>query len=248
MASSPGNPTPKYWFDAPPLTAAAIKQSTDGGIYHGTNVSPKNKYLREFMAFTVTATALPMPMILCDYLLYYPTIDESITDPQVMTNTVPLPRYKDGEGVMMMAVSVASRTGGQSFSVSYTNSKGVSGRTSQTVIENSVSVNGSIVTSDRAVASSTGPFIPLQAGDTGVRQVDSITMNGVDVGLFSIILVKPVAQASILGIDAPVEIDYFRDFSQLPQIFDDAYLNLICLPQGALNATAIHGSIKTIFN
>lgn len=200
------------------------------------------------MAFTVTATALPMPIILCDYLLYYPTIDESITDVQPMTNSVPLPRYTTGDGVMMMAVSVASRTGGQSFTVSYTNSNGVSGRTSQVVVENSVSVNGSIVTSDRAILNATGPFIPLQSGDTGVRQVDSVTMNGVDVGLFSIILVKPLAQASILGIDAPVEIDYFRDFSQIPQIFDDAYLNIICLPQGALSATAIHGSIKTIFN
>lgn len=38
-------------------------------------------------------TALPMRMILLDYLMYYPLIDEGTTDEQFMTNTIPLPRY-----------------------------------------------------------------------------------------------------------------------------------------------------------
>ena len=251
LCMSPGNPLPKYWFDATPLTAAQVKQSTDGGLFHGGNVTPANKYLRELMAFCVTATALPMPMILCDYLLYYPTIDDSITDPQVMTNGVTLPRYTDGAGVQMIAVSTAARTGGQSFSVSYTNQDGTSGRTSATVLENAVSVTGSIVTSAQtsttANNNATGVFIPLQSGDTGVRSIQSVTMNGSDVGLFTIILVKPLASFSIRGIDAVVEVDYFKDFGMTPIIQDDAYLNLICLPQGSLAASAIHGSIKTTF-
>ena len=46
-----------------------------------------------------------MSIILADYLLYYPTIVDGNTDPQVMNNTVTLPRYTDGKGVMMMAVT-----------------------------------------------------------------------------------------------------------------------------------------------
>lgn len=248
LSMSTGNPPPKYWFDATPLIAVQIKQSTDGGIMHGSNVSPAQKYLRELMAFCVTATPLPMPMILMDYLLYYPTIDESITDPQLMTNSVGLPRYTNGAGVQMVAISDAARTGGQTFSVTYTNSNGVAGRVTPNIIETGLAVTGNLVSSAQATSGSTGPFLTLQAGDTGVQSVQSVTMNGSDSGLFTIVLVKPLCQFSIRGIDAPVEVDYFKDFPVIPQIQDDAFLNFICLPQGSLSASAIHGSIKTTFN
>lgn len=238
LSMSPGNPNPQY-YAASPGVSVAMSQSTDGGIFHGGNVSPARKYLRRMMAMTVTATAVPMPMILLDYLLYYPFIDESTTDPQTLTNSVTLPRSTDGVGVQMMAVVVAGQTGGQSFQVSYTNSDGVSGRTSQTVTMNAQSVNGTLVATSKT--SSGGPFIGLQAGDSGVRSVESVTMNGIDVGLFTLVLVKPIAQMSIRGIDAPVEVDYLLDFAQLPRIEDNAYLNFICHPGGTLSAAPIHG-------
>lgn len=249
LAMSPGNPIPKYWFDATPLISVQVKQSTDGGLFHGSNVTPSYKYLRELMGFTVTATALPMPMILLDYLLYYPTIDDSVTDIQTMTNSATLPRYTDGAGVQIMAVSTATRTGGQTFTVNYTNSSGVAGRVTPNILETGLAVSGSLVSSSQTntLGAASGPFLQLQAGDTGVRSIESVTMNGADVGLFSLVLVKPLAQFSLRGIDAPVEVDYLKDFPVLPRIYDDAYLNFICLPQGSLAATAIHGTIKTTF-
>lgn len=45
-----------------------------------------------------------------------------------MDNTTPLPRYSDGIGVQIMPVVVAGQTGGQTFTVNYTNSEGVAGR------------------------------------------------------------------------------------------------------------------------
>lgn len=248
LSMSPGNPVPKYWFDAPPLIAKAVAQSTDGGLYHGGSVSPLKKYLRETTQIAIVATALPMPMILCDYLIYYPSIDDSTLDPQVMDNTVTLPRYSDGDGVQMIALSVAGRTGGQTFSVTYTNSEGVAGRVTPNVPQNSAPSIGSIITSDGAAVNTAGPFIPLQQGDTGVRSIESVTMNGADVGLFTIVLVKPIAQTQIRGIDAPVEKDYLLETGTLPEIKDDAYLSWIVLPQGSLAATPIHGTIKVIWN
>lgn len=248
LSMSPGNPVPKYWFDAPPLIAKAVAQSTDGGLFHGGSVSPLKKYLRETTQIAIVATALPMPMILCDYLIYYPSIDDSTLDPQIMDNTVTLPRYSDGEGVQMIALSVAGRTGGQTFSVTYTNSEGVAGRVTPNVPQNSAPSIGSIITSDGAAVNTAGPFIPLQQGDTGVRSIESVTMNGADVGLFTIVLVKPIAQTQIRGIDAPVEKDYLLETGTLPEIKDDAYLSWIVLPQGSLAATPIHGTIKVIWN
>lgn len=53
------------------------------------------------------STALPITLTLCDYLMYYPLIDEGTTDEQFMINSENLPRYETGAGVQVMAVSVA---------------------------------------------------------------------------------------------------------------------------------------------
>ena len=245
LSMSPGNPVPQY-YAAAPLVAQRLARSTDGGLNHGGNVSSSYKFLRRLMAMTVTATALPMPMILCDYLLFYPFIDEGSTDAQAMDNTNTLSRYTDGLGVRMMAVVVGAHTqaGGVTFTVSYTNQAGTAGRTSGTcTLTTAQSLNGTILTSERAVAGQVSPFIPLQSGDTGVQSVQSVTMASADVGLFALVLVKPLAQMSIRGIDAPVEKDYWVDHAGFPRIVDDAYLNFICCPAGALNATALHGDL-----
>jgi hypothetical protein len=251
LSMSPGNPNPQYYAAAPSI-AIAMAQSSDGGLFHGGSVSPSYKFLRKCMALTVTAAAVPLPMILLDYLMYYPFIDESLVgDVQSMTNTVTLPRSTTGLGVMMMAIVVAGHSVGTGtfFTVSYTNSSGVAGRTSQTVQLNTQFVNGTVITSASATASCSGPFIPLQNGDVGVRSVESVTITGLgDVGLFTIALVKPLAQMSIRGIDAPVEVDYFKDFGGgMPKIDDDAYLNFICHPVGTLSAAPIHGYIETVW-
>ena len=248
LSMSPGNPVPQY-YAASPAVAKALAQSTDGGLFHGGNVAPLTKHLKRFTALTLTATALPMPLMLCDYLLFYPFIDEGTTDEQLLDNTVTLPRHTDGAGVQIMAVSVAGRTGGQTFRVTYTNQDGTSGRVSRTVKQTTAAANGNVVTTNRAVVDCAGPFIPLAAGDTGVRSIESVQMiSGPDVGLFALVLVKPLAQAMIRGIDAPVEVNYFTDFAQLPVIADDAYLNLIACPQGTLAATAIHGDLTTVWS
>lgn len=249
ISSSAGNPAPKFWFDATPLTSKQVAQSTDGGFFHGSDVSPYTKYLRKLMLMQVqSAGVLPMPVVVCDYLMYYPTIGEDTTDEQFLSNPVSLPRYTDGEGVMALALSVAARTGGQSFFINYTNSAGVAGRISKTVKQNGLAVTGSVVTSGLAVVGQAGLFIPLQNGDTGIRSIESVTMLGVDVGLFSLVLVKPLADTMIRGVDAPVEIDFFLDKKEMPIIEDDAFLSALIMPSGSITGVAINGTIKTIFN
>jgi hypothetical protein len=81
---SPGNPVPNF-YAAAPLESKALAQSTDGGMYHGAAPGGTyTKHLRRIMALTVTTTAVPLPCILCDYLLYYPFVDMSVTDQQDM--------------------------------------------------------------------------------------------------------------------------------------------------------------------
>lgn len=248
MSLSPGNPPPKYWFDATPATAKAISQSADGGLYHGPNVSPSTKYARKFSVYTSTSTPLPMPFIVMDYLLYYPSMDDSITDPQPMDNSVTLPRYTDGDGVMMMAVTIAGRTGGQDFFVTYTNSDGVAGRTSRTVRQDTSTALGAITTSVSNQPNSGSPFIPLQVGDTGVRSIESVTMLGADVGLFSLILVRPLFTTQMRSITAFYEKDLFINGGSLPIIQDDAFLGMVCNAQGTIANAVFIGDLKVIWD
>jgi hypothetical protein len=249
MSMSPGNPAPQY-YAASPLIAQQMKRSTDGGIPHGGNVSPDYKFLSRFLVMSASATGLPMPYILCDYLLYYPFVDTGTNDEQILTNSVTLPRFTDGSGVQIMAVSVAGSVGLQpTFTVNYTNSQGVSGRTSRLHTLSTNTFNGAIMSNSVAGAVSAMPFLGLQSGDTGVRSIESVTfVTGTDVGLLSLVLVKPLMTGVILEQTAPSEKVCQPNDSMMPQIYDDAFLGLLTLPNGSLSGVAFHGEIETIWN
>lgn len=248
LSMSPGNPVPNYYIGVP-NTFVPLKQSTDGGLYHGGNVAPKKKILRQLMSLTPTAAATPLPMILCDYIGHYPFIDESVTDEQFLDNTQSPTRWTSDKGVQMMAVVVAGQTGGQTFTVKYTNQDGVSGRVTEPHLMTTQAVNGTLLSSAGAAVNSRGPFLTLQAGDTGVRYVESVTFGGTgDIGLMALVLVKPIASFSLRGIDAPSEADYIEDAPQSPIIPDDAYLNFICYPAGTLSGAQIHGLMEVCWN
>lgn len=249
LSMSPGNPAPNYYIGSPGVFVP-MKQSTDGGLRHGGNVNQlgQKKFLRKLMALCTTAAAVPLPMKLLDYTGFYGFIDESVLDEQFLDNTTPLPRHADGRGVQMMPIVVAGQTGGQTFTVKYTNQDGVTDRVTPAVTMSAQFVNGTIMHSVQAAAANenNGPFLPLQRGDTGVRSVQSVTIGGIgDVGLFSLVLVKPLATFALRGIDAATEIDYLTDMASLPEIEDDAYLNFIALPNGTLSGAPIHGIIET---
>jgi len=247
LSMSPGNPVPQY-YAASPLVSTALARSTDGGLDHGGNVSPKIKSLHKMMALTVTATAAPLPMIVCDYLMYYPFVAMD-TGPQPMTNSITVPRYTTGAGVQMMAIEVAGQVGGSRFFVTYTNQDGVAGRVTPTMTCNTQTVNGTVITSAPTTLGCAGPFIPLQSGDTGVRSIESCEFISSDVGLITLVLVKPLMSFAINDITAPCEIDLVIDRGGLcPRIYDDAYLNILAHPVGTLAAAPIIGEIHTYWS
>lgn len=247
LSMMPGNPLPNYYASAP-LVAATLNGAE--GLFHGGDVAPSTKRIKSLMALTTTATALPLNMILLDYLLYYPFLDMGSNDDQALTNGVALPRYTDGAGVQAMAVMTNPQSGNAAtFSFDYTNQDGTAGRTSQIVTCGPATVFGSLINTAPTTAGASQFFIGLQGTDTGIRSVQTFRMvAGVDVGLICLVLVKPIATLRIRGIDAPVEIEYLRDAAQLPEVKDGAYLNFICCPVGSMAATAIHGTATFVWN
>ena len=247
LSMSPGNPAPNYFIGSPNVFVP-MAQSTDGGLRHGGNVGTK-KHLRKITALTTVTT--PISGLLLDYLGFYGFVDESVTDEQFMDNTVGLTRYANGKGVMLMPVVVAGHTGGQPFTVKYVNQDGVSDRITQTAVMGTQVTNGTILHSQQAGTAyvNNGPFLTLQAGDTGVRSVQSVTIGGVgDVGLFALVLVKPLATFSLFGNDSATEVDYLVDTPTIPEIQNDAYLNLIVMPNGQIAGSTLLGTIETTWS
>lgn len=246
---APGNPSPQY-YAAAPLIAQTLSRSADGGIQHGGNVSPSTKYLRRIMAMAVAAAGVPQRLYLLDYLLFYPFVDMGTAEVQSMTNSQTLPRYTSGAGVQIMAVLVAPHgLVGDTFTVTYTNQDGTAGRvTPAHTMTTGASINGTILTTQTAGAGRFGPFMALQGKDTGVRSIESVQCAaGTDVGLFTLVLVKPLADLTVRGITAPTERDFYLESQRMPVIVDDAYLNFITCPNGSLTGIPLNGDATFVW-
>lgn len=105
--------------------------------------------------------------------------------------TAALTRYTSGEGVMAgLIVNTAIGTTATTFTVSYTNQDGTPGRISTATGIGATSIGNAI-----------GSFfpIPLAAGDTGVRSVESVTLAATTgtAGNMGIVLFKPLAMIAL---------------------------------------------------
>ena len=250
LTPSPGSPSP-FYYASTPLEAVQMKRSVQGGINHGSPVYPAQKVLKSICSFGGTTAWSNVVFYVCDYLMYYPFFDENDIDPQVMVNNVSLPRYTDGKGVMILPVSVGSRTGGQTYQVTYTNQDGAGGRLSKiTYQNNSAAINSIMASSTGSSTNFANPFVDLQAGDTGVRSIESVQMiSGSDTGLMTFVLVKPLATHFMLESLSPNETDFaIMQGGKMPVILDDAYIGLIC--QSNQGYTAVNGyhEFKFLYN
>lgn len=237
LSMASGNPNPQYYFAAP-LAA----QLLDGyaGIFHGAGKAPATMSLATLGLMTPSATMVGRYMLL-DYPLYYTGIDGNNTNIQLLDNTTALPRYTDGAGLQVMAVFIAPSVGAGTFVFEYVNQAGVT-RTSPVQVCSTTAGNiASIATAQPAVAGTPGgPFLSLASGDTGVRQINSVTFSVVSGGLLALVLVKPLADLAIREINTPAEFASVQNRPP-PKIEDDAYLNLICAPAGNIAAGALSG-------
>lgn len=237
LSMAAGNPKPQYYASAP-LEAATLDAFE--GLFHGDAKSPATKHLTHLGLVTPTA-ALVARFTLLDYLLYYPFVDGDSLDEQALDNTVTLPRYADGDGVMVMAVASAPTTGGGAFTFNYVDHAGAA-QTSPTINCNTTAANiATLATSEQAQASGGRPFLPLAKDSRGVRQITSVTYSVPSGGLLALVLVKPLLDLATREINTMNEIEAIRLRPGAPQVLDGAYLNLICNPAGSVAAGTLAG-------
>ena len=257
-----GSPPANFYASAP-LVAAVV--DADKGIYTGGNVSPASKHLKNILLMSAAASATSttngrQEVAVCDYLLYYPFIDtDAIGEEQVFDNTVTLPRYAtQGGQVVAVAQSAASAIG--QFTFSYTNQDGVAGRVSQNNYTFIVAGGGQIVGASGAGASY-NPFCYLQAGDTAVRSIESVTMSAAGGGLMCLVIVKPLIKTvvsqecrrtttgNLESYGACTELASIIHQSGAPRIYDGAVIGLLASGYaGSLASSFLSGALEVIWN
>ena len=189
-STASGVPVPNYYASSP-LVAALLE--AENGIYvpeQNTKRFIKKSVIMSASASVTGTTNQNQPLMLLDYLLYYPFIDlDAAGEEQVLDNTVELSRYTDGVGVHIMVVAQAPTVGGGSFTVTYIDNNDVQ-QTTGTIFCAAAQPSGALVTSVAAAAGIT-PFIPLNINVRGVKRIISVTMNVANGGLAAFVLVKP---------------------------------------------------------
>jgi hypothetical protein len=140
-------------------------------------------------------------MMVVDLLNVSGGLNATLTTAQT-TNlpTAALTRHTSGEGVMAgIVVYTILGTTQTTVTISYTNSAGVSGRTSTTT------TIGSGFYREVGVLLP----IPLQAGDTGIRSIESVTLAGTTgtAGNFGVCLFKPLAMISLESATGAMPLD-----------------------------------------
>lgn len=246
--SMQGGGPPANYYASDPLTAATLNGSR--GFYIGDNKAPARRFLTH-MSVTASNVNLAGYAILCDYLLYYPFIDCEDVTAQTMDNTVTLPRYATGDGVMVVPVSLTAHTPtGGSFTFEYVNQAGAT-KTSQV---NACSPFGGAITAGTPLfgifnaSLNDGLFCRLAAGDSGVRQINSVTFSSVNGGLMALALVKPLMTITIREPSVEIEVEALTHGVPTIEVFDGAYLNLMHRSTTSVQATVLTGRLNFIWD
>jgi len=255
-----GSPPANFYASAP-LVSEYVESIR--GIYVPTVGAGRTQHLNNIKvmsaANSATSTANGRQLLmLADYLMYYPFIDtDAVGEEQIMENTKTIPRYPAGQ-IIAVAQSASSAVG--EFTINYTNQDGVAGRVSQ-INRTFIVAGGGQVVNALLTGASYNSFINLQAGDTGVKSIQSCTMTGAGGGLMALVIVKPLMlmyfnQESRVTTTGNIEsygaCDEFQSVihkAGMPEIKDGAVLNFFASGfAGSLASSTLVGTLETIWN
>jgi len=152
-------------------------------------------------------------------------------------------RLATGEGAVMWGEVTGALSGASNAkTITYVNQAGDPGRVTQQWSTVSSAVVGRVPYTNFL-------WIPLQAGDIGVRSVSVITnVSGTATGTFNLVLGKPIGPViPITGANYIAARDYVVDVPPFPQIRDNACLSILYIP-GSAAVHALQGEIRIVEN
>lgn len=233
------------------LNAVVPTELTGWGMLHGGNVSGDTKHILNAMAMVVGTTSAPGILIMVDIAMYYPGIDLKSTSLQTMVNGVSLSRYTNGKGLRPFIVCTV-QSGGTPASTprmsvfNYRdqddNDAAFSGMTIDFTAGAAAIPPASKIVHCAPAANHPGPFLPLNAGDTGIKRVNTFQLSTAYTGSTTttgcIVLCKPILSIPLVGIGVPGERSFFAPAPILPTIPDGACLSLLYFPGAATAANS----------
>lgn len=172
------------------------------------------------------------------------------------TMTVTPNRYADGAGLRAYVVlTVQSGNGATTpvMTMTYYNQDGAEKSMGAVVNFTTGGTNipqlGKILHSGVA-ANNYGFFLPLAAGDSGMRGIKTVTFTTAYTTATTltaaVVMVKPICTIPIVAASVAAERNLMSQLPSLPRIYDHACLNFLQFTGGATaNATAINGYIET---
>ena len=206
----------------PGTTPAAPDNTTVGGILHNNPSGGRQLWLTQFAAAGSTGST---SCLLYDRLLHQGGLDGTSTSAQTVGGT--LTRHTDGVGVKI-AVEIYTLIGttARTITASYTNQAGTSGRTTPATVFGGTNnrERGRLI------------LLPLQAGDTGVQSVQSVTLSASTgtAGSFGVTLLYPLrwSMSMAAGMLDTAEIGIV-DSTGPTEIPEDACLSVAVLNSGS---------------
>lgn len=193
-------PIPAAGTDPPSLAARIVDDTIPGALSLGTPGKGKTNHLSRFSVRGNNVNSRGT-FVVMDRLLDYGGILMTSVLLQVLANAVSLSRYTTGLGVMaFLEMSTAISLGGVgTVTMTYTNELGVGGRVGVTNTLGSAALN--------RMPHAT-MFLNLQAGDLGVRSVESVQFSFAAAGgVANLVLVKPMYGLAMHVANLPYERD-----------------------------------------
>jgi len=241
---------PASTYGGAELTFTATDDTwSEGAIYHGGDVSTATKHLMGAGGTVSNATGSPWLLQCVDMVGYVKLSTTNVSTTGVKTVTMTpigssaakVDRYPDGVGLRMFVSCALVNMGANAptCTIQYTNSAGTTGRNT-TSFTSTASMTQGYILNTGAAANKWHPFLPLQAGDTGVKDIESLTWAGTAhaSGTVIISLVKPLFTLPIPANGIFPLMDFVNNIPAFERIRDGANLRFLLYNTGATPANS----------
>jgi hypothetical protein len=226
-----------HFYSAGRVAGTAPSSGVNGGAHTAplagtlavpSTVGGQNIHL---LRLSTRANQANTTLLVCDRLWSNSGLSTTLTTAQSISPAALPARSNDGtaNGDGVLAAIEWSATGGAgtpNATISYTNQSGTAGRSG-------------VVASVATPPVGTFELLPLQAGDSGVRSIQSFTWSATHTsGTFHLVLLRPICSLFISGANGQDAVDALT--SGFPRLFDGTCPFIVQIPS-ATTATTISG-------
>ena len=240
-------------FSGTALAAQAPSAASGFGIYHGPDVSTDTKHAINVAAMATAATGVPAVLMLVDLCLYYPGINMNSAARQTLDNTNVLTRYTNGNGLRSwLTITVtAGATAHNIDNGAGTGTEYVDQSNAASVHPGTISCTASAIvphiTHSGLAANNFGPFLPLAAGDSGIRRYNFFKLSAASLaGTAALGIGRPLCTIPLFTTSVLTERDLLNQLPSLPQVQDGACIvPLLYAGANVAASTNFYGSLET---